>query len=440
MDLGYREGSRRVKSVRAAEAAIVRGATGRVGTGVAARRAAVALAMGGVLLLTAACNSDSGGTGGTGGTAASAGGTSGGDGGSTKQAAPKTSAAVLTVTPADGATDVQPNGGLKVAVASGKLTAVEVADKNGKAVEGKISADGLSWEPSGGLAVGMAYTVNAQAKDAGGLPAAVTSSFTTLTPARKVATNDNISDNATYGVGMIVSVRFSKSVKNKDAVLAGITFAASDGTEVKGHWFGNQRLDFRPAEYWKPGTKVTVKYRLKNVEVSPGVYGDVERDEPFTIGRYQVSTVDAKTHQMAVDTGGGQGYTLPITAGTNLNPSWNGTMVVSSKEKVTHMSSANVANLKGDEYDVPDVPHAMRLTTSGTFIHGNYWGNAFGKSNASHGCVGLRDTRGGSESSTAGKFFNNSLIGDVVKIQNSVGKTVSADNGLSGWTLDWSKW
>ena len=26
------------------------------------------------------------------------------------------------------------------------------------------------------------------------------------------------------------------------------------------------------------------------------------------------------------------------------------------------------------EYDIPDVPHAMRLSTSGTFIHGNYWG------------------------------------------------------------------
>ncbi|WP_405011510.1 Ig-like domain-containing protein [Kitasatospora sp. NBC_01539] len=432
-----------MKPVQAAEAAAVRGAAGHGRRGAAARHAMVALAMGGVLLLTAACNSDtgSGGSGGSGGTAAAGGASAGAeDGGSTTQAAPKTSAAVITVTPKDGATDVQPNGGLTVAVASGTLTSVQVTDKNDKAVAGAISADGLSWKPSGALAVGMAYTVNAQAKDAAGLPAAVTSGFTTLTPAKKVATNDNIADNGTYGVGMIVSVVFSKPVKNKDAVLKGITFATSNDTVVKGHWFGSQRLDFRPAEYWKPGTKVTVKYRLKNVEVSSGVYGDVERDEPFTIGRYQVSTVDAGTHQMTVDNGGGKTQTIPITAGTNLNPSWNGTMVVSSKEKVTHMSSANVANLKGDEYDVPDVPHAMRLTTSGTFIHGNYWGSAFGKSNASHGCVGLRDTRGGSESSTAGKFFNSSLIGDVVKIQHSVGRTVSPDNGLSGWTLAWSAW
>ena len=92
------------------------------------------------------------------------------------------------------------------------------------------------------------------------------------------------------------------------------------------------------------------------------------------------------------------------------------------------------------EYDVPDVPHAMRLTTTGTYIHGNYWGNAFGKSNASHGCVGLKDVKGGSSSSSAGAFFNSSLIGDVVKIVNSTGRTVGADNGLSGWTLPWSNW
>ncbi|MEU6594199.1 Ig-like domain-containing protein, partial [Streptomyces sp. NPDC046881] len=28
--------------------------------------------------------------------------------------------------------------------------------------------------------------------------------------------------------------------------------------DVEGHWFGNDRLDFRPEKYWKEGTKVTV--------------------------------------------------------------------------------------------------------------------------------------------------------------------------------------
>ncbi|OKJ07607.1 hypothetical protein AMK19_20995 [Kitasatospora sp. CB01950] len=380
------------------------------------------------------------------GTACSSGGggstdAKGGGGSSSASDAPaKVSTAQLTVTPADGAADVAPKDGLQVAVAGGKLTTVAVTDKNGKAVAGEIAADGLSWKPTEQLTVGTTYTVNAQAVDQAGLVAASTSTFTTLTPAKKVATNDNIADNGTYGVGMIVSVNFSKAVKNKDAVLAGITVEGSDGTVAKGHWFGTSRLDFRPENYWKPGTKVTVKYRLKNVEVAPGVYGDVDKDEPFTIGRYQVSTVDAATHMMTVSRGGGDTQSVPITAGNDQNPSWNGTMVISTKEKVTRMNSATVSNVKGDEYDVPDVPHAMRLTTSGTYVHGNYWGSAFGKSNASHGCIGVSDAKGGSDSSAAGKFFNSSIVGDVVKIVNSKGQTVSGDNGLSGWTVPWSKW
>ncbi|ROR42039.1 L,D-transpeptidase [Kitasatospora cineracea] len=406
------------------------------GHGRRAGRSAAALLVGGALLLgTAACNDGGGATGSTDAKGSASAGSS-----SSTDAAPKVSAAQLTVTPADGATDVQPKDGLQVAVAGGKLTTVEVTDKNGKAVDGSISADGLSWKPAGQLAVGTTYTVAAQAVDPAGLVAASTTSFTTLTPAKTASTNDNIADNGNYGVGMIVSVRFGKAIKNKDAVLGGVTVTGSDGTVAKGHWFGDSRLDFRPENFWTPGTKVTVKYRLKNVEVAPGVYGDIDKDEPFTIGRYQVSTVDAAAHTMTVDRGNGKTETVPITAGNDQNASWNGTMVISSKEKVTRMNSATVSNVKGDEYDVPDVPHAMRLTTSGTYVHGNYWSSAFGKSNASHGCIGVADAKGGSDSSAAGKFFNSSIVGDVVRIKNSKGQTVSGDNGWSGWTIPWSKW
>ncbi|WP_380286170.1 Ig-like domain-containing protein [Kitasatospora purpeofusca] len=399
--------------------------------------------MGGVLLLTAACSSGGGDDkNAEGGGAATTAGANGDAGNGTpapgqSSTAPKTSAAVVTVEPKDGAQDVAPDGALKVAVANGKLTTVEVTDKEGKPVAGAIAPDGSGWKPNAALAVGMAYKVNAQATDADGLVAASTTSFTTLTPAKTVSTNDNIADKATYGVGMIVSVVFNKDIKNKDAVVQGITFETSNGTTVKGHWFGARRLDFRPEKYWEPGTKVTIKYRLKNVEIAPGVYGDIDKDEPFTIGRSQVSVADSATHQMTV-TRDGASHTVPVTLGDEKNPSWNGTMVISSKEKVTRMNSQTVG--LGGEYDIPDVPHAMRLTTSGTFVHGNYWASPFGKTNASHGCISMQDEKGGSDGSVAGKFFNDSMVGDVVVIKNSKEKTVAPDNGLSGWNIGWANW
>ena len=395
------------------------------------RRGAMALVMGGVLLLTAACNDDKGGS--SGDSAASAPADANG---SAAPGAAKASAAVLAVEPKDGAQDVAPNA-LQVSVSKGKLTTVEVTDKNGKPVEGAITADGSGWKPAAALAVGMAYKVNAQAKDDAGLVAASTTSFTTLTPEKKVSTNYNIADGATYGVGMIVSVDFNKDVKNKDAVLKGITFETDNGTVVKGHWFDSRRVDFRPEEYWKPGTKVTIKYRLKSVEIAPGVYGDVDKDEPFTIGRSMISTADAKTHQMTVERDG-KSTTLPVTLGADATPSWGGTMVIMDKEKVTRMNSQTVG--LGGEYDIQDVPHAMRLTTSGTFLHGNYWSNPFGKSNGSHGCISMQDVKGGSDSSVAGKFYNDSMVGDVVKIVNTKEKTVSPSNGLGGWNVSWANW
>ncbi|MBV6701659.1 L,D-transpeptidase family protein [Kitasatospora aureofaciens] len=386
--------------------------------------------MGGVLLMSAACGdgqdkvADATATGAPGGAAAAA--------------TPRTSTAVLDVQPKDGAQAVAPTA-LQVSVSHGKLTAVDVTDKDGKPVQGSITPDGTGWKPATALAPGTAYTVNAQAKDADGLVSAVTSAFTTVSPGKQVSTNDNIADGQTYGVGMIVKVDFSSKIVNKDAVAKAITFETDNGTEVKGHWFGDNRIDFRPAEYWKPNTKVTIHYRLKDVEVAPGVWGDVDKDDPFTIGRSQVTTADAATHQITI-VRDGKSTTVPATLGDDQHPSWGGTMVIMSKENVTHMNSQTVG--LGNEYNIPDVPHAMRLTRSGTYLHGNYWykGDPFGKANTSHGCVALKDVEGGRDTSPAGSFFNSSLIGDVVTVVNTKEKTVAPDNGLSGWNLPWAKW
>ncbi|MFJ8623782.1 Ig-like domain-containing protein [Kitasatospora sp. NPDC093550] len=419
----------------------VRAARAAIRTSDRLHRGAVALAMGGVLLMTAACGDGKGEGGGDAapaGAAASATASGAASAGASASGAPKTSTAVLDVEPKDGAQGVAPTA-LRVSVSQGKLTAVDVTDKDGKPVQGSITPDGAGWKPAAALAPGTAYTVNAQAKDADGLVAAATSAFTTAPPGKKVSTNDNIADGQTYGVGMIVKVDFSTKVVNKEAVAKAITFETDNGTEVKGHWFGDDRLDFRPAEPWKPNTKVTIHYRLKNVEVAPGVWGDVDKDEPFTIGRSQISTADAATHQLTI-VRDGKSTTVPATLGDDQHPSWGGTMVIMSKERVTHMNSQTVG--MGNEYDIPAAPHAMRLTRSGTYLHGNYWykGDPFGKANTSHGCVSLKDVEGGSDISVAGSFYNSSLIGDIVTVVNTKEKTVAPDNGLGGWNIPWATW
>ncbi|MFE1308853.1 Ig-like domain-containing protein [Streptomyces sp. NPDC058755] len=355
---------------------------------------------------------------------------------------PKTSTAKVVISAKDGSTGASING-TGVKVSGGKLTDVKMTVAgSGQAVQGAISADGSSWKPKGQLERGTKYEIAATAKDASGRTAAANSIFTTVSSANSFIGTYTPDDGSTVGVGMPVSFTFDKGITDKKAVQSHITVNSSSGQQVVGHWFGNQRLDFRPQEYWKAGSKVTMKIDLDGVQGASGVYGVQKKTVSFTIGRSQVSTVDANTQTMTVVRDGRTFKSVPISAGSPQHTTYNGQMVISEKFVQTRMNGSTVGF--GGEYDISDVPHAMRLTTSGTFIHGNYWYNKgnppFGREGTSHGCVGLADVQGAQGDTTAKWFYENSLIGDVVIVKNSPDKTVSPDNGLNGWNMSWSAW
>ncbi|MDH6544426.1 Ig-like domain-containing protein [Streptomyces lavendulae] len=361
-------------------------------------------------------------------------------------AAKDTSKARIAITPKDGATNVGLNDATNVTVSDGKLTKVELKSTEGGAVTGKISADGKSWKPDGALKRSTKYSLAATAKDDAGREAHENTSFTTVSPENSFVGSFIPDEGETVGVGMPVSITFNKPIKDMKAVQAAITVSSTSNQEVVGHWFGNQRLDFRPEQYWQANSTVTLKLALEGVQGAPGIQGVQNKTVTFKIGRSQVSTVDTKTKKMTVTRDGQVLKTIPISAGSPDNPTYNGQMVISEKFKETRMDGSTVGfkNSEGKgEYDIKDVPHAMRLSTSGTFIHGNYWGSdsIFGSVNTSHGCVGLNDSKGANDPDTAGAwFFDNSLIGDVVTVTNSPDKTIKPDNGLNGWNMSWAEW
>ncbi|MET8898503.1 Ig-like domain-containing protein [Streptomyces albogriseolus] len=350
------------------------------------------------------------------------------------------SEAQVTIAPRNGAKSVETSGELKVTAAKGKLTEVVVKNAKGKAVEGAIAEDGATWTPSTHLAASTSYTVHAVAEDAEGRTTTRDSRFTTLTPKETFIGHFTPEDGSTVGVGMPFSLNFTRGITHPEDVEKAIRITTEPAVEVEGHWFGNDRLDFRPQTYWKAGTKVTVDLDLDGVEGRDGVYGEQSKKVSFTIGRSQISVVDAKKLTMKVIRDGKVIKKIKVTTGAPGYETWNGKMVISEKLTVTRMNGETVGY--GGEYDIKDVPHAMRLSTSGTFIHGNYWGgDAFGNRNASHGCVGLRDVKGGwDKKAPAAWFFNNSLVGDVVEVKNSDDAVIAPDNGLNGWNMSWEKW
>ncbi len=416
--------------MRPISGALPAGARGRGGRG--RGRALPALALG-VLLTLTAC--------GGGGSGSGAGAGDGGKNAKDSTAAQsKQSEAVVSIAPKDGAEGVDTKGALKIGATKGKLTEIVVKNADGAEVDGKISGDGATWTPSTHLAAATTYTVHAVAKDSEGRTAAEDSRFTTLTPKNTFIGHFTPEDGSKVGVGMPFSIRFTRGITNPEDVEKAIRIKTEPAVEVAGHWFGNDRLDFRPEKYWKAGTKVTVDLNLDGVEGRDGVYGEQAKTVSFTVGRSQVSVVDAKKLTMKVVRDGKTIKTIPITTGAPGYETWNGQMVITERLPVTRMNGETVGY--GGEYDIKDVPHAMRLSTSGTFIHGNYWGgDAFGNRNSSHGCIGLRDVRGGWDEKAPGAwFFENSLIGDVVVVKNSNDATIAPDNGLNGWNMSWEKW
>ncbi|MYY81648.1 L,D-transpeptidase family protein [Streptomyces sp. SID335] len=357
---------------------------------------------------------------------------------------PRSPADAIRVSPDDDSKGVKADERLEVTVPDGRLESVKVVrtqDAQEFDVPGRIDEDGMTWRPvdRGPLALAATYEVDAVATDGHGRRSARHTTFRTYVPDERFIGYVAPENRSTVGTGMIVSLEFNREIENREAVQRAIHVTAHPAVDIRPHWFGKSRVDFRPEKYWKPGTKVTVGLRLRDVQAAPGVYGLQDKSFTFTVGRDQRSLVDAAEHTMEVRRDGELLSTVPITAGAPKTTTYNGKMVVTEMLEVTRMNSRTVGF--GGEYDIPDVPHAMRLTTSGTFLHGNYWSpDAPGNTNVSHGCVGLRDVKGGSSRTPAGWFFDRSLIGDVVEVINSNDKKVAPDNGLGGWNMEWKDW
>ncbi|OIK27976.1 L,D-transpeptidase [Streptomyces malaysiense] len=238
----------------------------------------------------------------------------------------------------------------------------------------------------------------------------------------------HISDGDTVGVGMPISVTFPRPVPTAErkAVESWLRVQTSSGTTGAWSWvrdrnlLDGQRVDFRPSStYWKPGTKITLHR---------GSHG-VSR---FTIGRSLVATVDTKTDMMTVDTGG-KTNRIPITAGRPGLDTWKGTMVVMDKQPKVFMDSRTVGMGPNDTYR-GYYYWALHLTASGTYVHQNAHADvAAGHSNVTHGCVGLA-------TSTAKGFYDQVMVGDVIKVTGANKDTVATGNGYGDWNLTWDQW
>ena len=356
------------------------------------------------------------------------------------------SEAVLKITPKNGADGVGTDGALKVTAAKGKLVDVQVKDAKGNEVKGKIAKGGTGWEPASHLATRTKYSVKAHAKDSEGRKAAKSARFTTLTPENTFVGRFTPENGDKVGVGMPVSINFNHGIKNPEAVEKAITVNADPEVDVEGHWFGNDRLDFRPEEYWEAGTKVELDLNLDGVEGYAGVYGTQDKSVNFTIGRSQVSVVDAKSKKMTVTRDGEELKTIAITSGSAEHPTYNGRMVISERHKVTRMDGDTVGfgrarsgrlRHQGRTARPCACPRRARSSTATTGCRSP----RSARPTAATAASACFDKKGGGDKGTPGCLVLQGVDGRRRRgVKNSKDKTIQPDNGLNGWNMDWEKW
>ncbi|GGZ12131.1 hypothetical protein CP967_18220 [Streptomyces nitrosporeus] len=324
---------------------------------------------------------------------------------------------------------------VKVTAESGKLKTVQVRAAGGKALAGRISADGRTWTSDRVAAPGTAYTVSA--KDAAGR--GDRTGFTTAAADKVNKLTLAPGKDTTVGIAQPLSIVFDHPVKNKAAVEKALTVTTTDDTTGSWGWLrdhsGKDRVDWRPREYWKPGTRVTLAAGLDGVDSGPdGGFFVRDYATTFTIGSAQVARVDLDRHRLTLVREGKTVLDLPMSAGTpgGDKASWRGTAVLMSKEGTINMRSETVG--LGDAYDKM-VDWSMRLTWSGMYVHAAPWNAAyFGVANRSSGCVGLSDAN-------AAALYGQVRAGDPFEITGADAKgTVAEGNGYGAWNVSWADW
>ena len=340
----------------------------------------------------------------------------------------------LTASVKDGDVGVSVDSPVTVSAADGVLGAVSMVNEDGSPVEGKLSKDGLQWATSEPLGYNKQYTLTAESLGLGGATTRQMT-FETHSPENLTMAYVVPSEGEVVGVGQPVAVQFDENIPNRLAAQQAIKITTSPPVEGAFYWLNNREVRWRPAAYWKPGTKVEVAVNTYGVDLGDGLFGQENITTHFSIGDEVISRVDDSTKTLTVTRNGEVIKTMPVSMGKNSTPTNNGTYIVGDRRShmVMDSSTYGVPTNSANGYRT-EVDWATQISYSGIYVHAAPWSvGSQGYSNVSHGCLNVSTSNGQ-------WFFDNSKRGDIVEIVNTVGSTLPGTEGLGDWNIPWSQW
>jgi lipoprotein-anchoring transpeptidase ErfK/SrfK len=332
-----------------------------------------------------------------------------------------------------GARDVPVDTRLTLEADGGTLRKVSVTSPTGP-VPGTLSGDHVTWVAGGLLEPGTAYAVTTVARRSDGSDVTKRSTFRTVDLSLDQQTYPSVAplNGESVGVGMPVIVSFDIAVQDKATIEKHLKVTSTPKQPGAWHWISDNEVHWRPKNYWRAGTDVSVDVDINSVPAGAGIFGQEDRHVEFHVGNANIYKVNAQTHQMQVFSNGKLLRTIPITTGKPGFTTRSGVKVIIEKFRQKRMNSETVGIAQNDPeyYDIDDVEYAMRVTYSGEFIHAAPWSvGSQGYANVSHGCTGM-------STSNADWLYHMTVRGDVVTYTGT-DRTIEPGNGYDDWNMSW---
>jgi lipoprotein-anchoring transpeptidase ErfK/SrfK len=203
------------------------------------------------------------------------------------------------------------------------------------------------------------------------------------------------------GVGMPVTVTFTKPIANRTAAEQSITMSVGNNGKVPtGHftWMSDDVLQFTPDSYWPAHSSISVSA------------GGFKTDFDSAAATMGVANISAHTFTVSVD--GQVVKTMPASMGKPKHPTPVGSFTALEKDKSVVMDSRTIGiPLSDPEGYRLTVADAVRVTWGGVYVHSAPWSvGSQGNANVSHGCINLSPDN-------AAWYFNTVNIGDPIIVQ-----------------------
>jgi lipoprotein-anchoring transpeptidase ErfK/SrfK len=341
----------------------------------------------------------------------------------------------VSVNPLHGSTSTWTDDPLRIAVQHGAVDSVQVRGPSGEEVPGTLS--GSIWTPGRTYLPNTRYTVLVRVHEADEPTAATQYSFSFRTLVPKNTVNYRFeAEGSEVGIGSPLTVEFSGGITDLQArkdIEKALQVTEDPQQGGSWGWADEMHLMFRPAQYWQPGTKVTVMADLGGIRVGPDTYLTKDSSGSYTFepdGR--VVRVDEPSRTVTLLQGGSVVATMKMLNTPKPGGARSGVKPVMEKFLNFHLDSGQI----GFASDSPtgwqlDVRYAQRLTWTGEFIH--TVGTSGQDINAPQSGVTLSD-------SDAEELYEFTQIGTPVEYTALGDAKMYVYQGMGCWNMTYDQW